>query len=143
MCEKKALSLFGSLIFVGCNLEWWEKFITAWFWFCGLVICSLLVHCNFWIWFVALSLVCAQFVFGICEPLVFLFVFGSLVLYLWSFGFLIRIWFFGFVFVRESYLGVFEIWVCESTSTLILLSQICYNEICSSSPVDVSYCRTT
>ena len=49
----------------------------------------------------------------------------------------IRIWFFGFVFVRESYLGVFEIWVCESTSTLILLSQICYSEICLSSPVDV------
>ena len=48
-----------------------------------------------------------------------------------------------FVFVRESYLGVFEIWVCESTFTLILLSQICYSEICSSSPVDVGYCRTT
>ena len=26
---------------------------------------------------------------------------------------------FGFVFVRESYLGVFEIWVCKRDSTLI------------------------
>ena len=46
----------------------------------------------------ALSLVFAQFVFGICEPLV-----------LW------------FVFVRESYLGVFRIWVCERASTPICI----------------------
>ena len=38
------------------------------------------------------------FVFGICEPLV-----------LW------------FVFVRESYLGVFGIWISESVSTLICI----------------------
>ena len=42
------------------------------------------------------------FIFGICEPLV-------------------RIWFFGFIFVGESYLGVFEIWVCESVSTPICI----------------------
>ena len=33
----------------------------------------------------------------------------------------IRIWFFGFVFVRESYLGVFGIWVYECTSTPICI----------------------
>ena len=33
----------------------------------------------------------------------------------------IRIWFFGFVFVRESYLGVFGIWICESTSIPICI----------------------
>ena len=80
-----------------------------------------------------LDLICGS-LFGLCAIRIW---------YLWTFGFLIRIWFFGFVFVRKSYLGVFEIWVCENTSTLILLSQICYSKICSSSPVDVSYCRTT
>ena len=80
-----------------------------------------------------LDLICGS-LFGLCAIRIW---------YLWTFGSLIHIWFFDFVFVRESYLGVFEIWVCESTFTLILLSQICYSEICSSSPVDVGYCRTT
>ena len=31
----------------------------------------------------------------------------------------VNLWFFGFVFVRESYLDVFRIWVCESASTPI------------------------
>ena len=67
------------------------------------------------------------FVFGICEYLVLWFVFGSLVLYLWERA----IWvYLGFGFVRVS-LHKF------------LLSQICYSEICSLSPVDVGYCRTT
>ena len=33
----------------------------------------------------------------------------------------VNLWFFGFVFVRESYLGVFGIWVCESASTPICI----------------------
>ena len=33
----------------------------------------------------------------------------------------VNLWFFGFVFVRESYLGVFGIWVCESASTSIYI----------------------
>ena len=67
------------------------------------------------------------FIFGICEPLVLWFVFGSLILYLWE-G---VIWvYLGFRFMRVS-LHQF------------VLSQICYSEICSSSPVDVGYCQTT
>ena len=67
------------------------------------------------------------FVFGICEPLVLWFVFGSLVLYLWERA----IWvYLGFGFVRVP-LHQF------------VLFQICYSEICSSSSVDVGYCRTT
>ena len=51
-----------------------------------LVICSLLVHCNFWISFVALSLVCAQLVFGIWYSyLVFM--------NLWFFGSYLVLWF--------------------------------------------------
>ena len=54
----------------------------------------------------SLSLVCVQLVFGIrfaiCEPLVLWFVFG-------------------YVFVRESYLSVFGIWICESVSTQIFI----------------------
>ena len=33
----------------------------------------------------------------------------------------INLWFFDFVFVRESYLAVFRIWVCESPSTPICI----------------------
>ena len=33
----------------------------------------------------------------------------------------VNVWFFGFVFVRESYLGVFEILICESVSTQIFI----------------------
>ena len=69
----------------------------------------------------ALSLVCVQFAFGI-----------------WYLHLeFVNFWFFGFEFVRDSYLSVFRIWDCEDAST-----QICYSEICSSSPVDVGYCRT-
>ena len=53
----------------------------------------------------ALSLVCAQFAFDIWY------------LYL---AFM-NPWFFGFVFVRESYLGVYGIWVCENASTQICI----------------------
>ena len=35
----------------------------------------------------------------------------------------VNLWFFGFVFVRENYLGVFEIMVCESASTPICIIQ--------------------
>ena len=83
--------------------------------------------CNIWIWFVTFSLVCTQFVFSI--RIWNLWIFSSLVLYLWI--------------MRESYLGVFEIWNCKSTSTPICIIQIWYSEICSSSPMDVGYCRTT
>ena len=131
--EKEALSWFGYLIFVGCNLELWERFCY-----------HLVLVLRFGD---LLSLGALQLLHLICDSLWFMrnwyLVFGIRIWYLWTFGSLIRIWFFDFVFVRESYLGVFEIWVCESTSTLILLSQICYSEICLSSPVDVGYCRTT
>ena len=53
----------------------------------------------------ALSLVFAQFVFGIFEPLVLWFVFGSLV----------------YICERESNLGAFGIWVYENASTLICI----------------------
>ena len=56
---------------------------------------SLFGLCTIGIWYLV-------FVFGICKPLV-------------------CIWFFGFVFVREIYLGVFENWVCENASTLICI----------------------
>ena len=58
------------------------------------------------------------FIFGICEPLVLYLCERAIWVYL------------GFGFVRVS-LHQF------------VLSQICYSEICSSSPVDVGYCRIT
>ena len=128
-CEKKRLSFVW--LFDICGLQFGivreDCCCLVWFWFYGLVICSLLVYCNFWIWFVALSLICVQFTFGICEHLVLRFVFGSLVLYLWE----RVIWvYLGFGFVRVP-LHQF------------VLSQICYSEFCSSSLVDVGYCWTT
>ena len=75
------------------------------------------------LWFVRNS----HLVFGICEPLVLWFVFGSLVLYLWERA----IWvYLGFRFVR---LLLHQFVLC----------QICYSKICSSSTVNVSYCWTT
>ena len=41
--------------------------------------------------------------------------------YLWIFGSLVCIWFFSFVFLRESYLSVFGIWVYESASMPICI----------------------
>ena len=94
-CEKKRLSLSLVIWYLWVAIWNCERgFVTAWFWFCSLVICSLLVCCNFWIWFVALSLVCAQLVFGIC------------IWYLWTFSSLFCIWerevfgYLGFGFVR-------------------------------------------
>ena len=87
-CEKKRLSL-GLIIWylwvAICNRE---RFVTTWFWFwfCGLVTCSRLVRCNFWICFVALSLVSAQLVFGIWYSyLVFV--------NLWFLGLYLVLWF--------------------------------------------------
>ena len=77
-----------------------------------------------------LDLICGS-LFDLCAILIW---------YLWP---LVRIWFFGFVFVRESSLGVFRIWVCGVPLHQFVLSQICYGEICSSSPVDVGYCWNT
>ena len=48
--------------------------------------------------------------------------FGLCGIYIWYLVFM-NLWFFGFVFVRESYLGVFGIWVCESASTPICIIQ--------------------
>ena len=59
---------------------------------------SLYGLCAIGIWYLV-------FIFGICEPLV-------------------RIWFFGFIFVGESYLGVFEIWFFKSASTPIYIIPI-------------------
>ena len=80
---------------------------------------SLFGLCAIRIWYLV-------FVFGICEPLVLGFVFGSLVLYLWKRA----IWvYLGFGFLRVP-LHQF------------VLSQICYSEICLLSPVNISYCWT-
>ena len=53
----------------------------------------------------ALFLVCAQFTFGIW----------------YSYLVFVNLWFFGFVFVRDGYLGVFGIWVYENASTEICI----------------------
>ena len=85
----------------------------------ALICGSLFGLCAICIWYLV-------FVFGIYEPLVLGFVFGSLVLYLWKRA----IWvYLGFGFLRVP-LHQF------------VLSQIWYSEICLSSPVDVGYCRT-
>ena len=120
--ENKRLSLGLVLWYLWVAIWNCERgFFAAWFWLCSFVICSLLVCCNFWIWFVALSLVFAQFVFGIrYSYLVFvnLWFFG---LYLWE----RVIWvYLGFGFVRGP-------------QHQFVLSQICYSEICSSLSVDV------
>ena len=94
-------------------------------WWFALSWCIATFGFNLWLflWFVCNS----YLVFGICEPLVLWFVFGSLVLYLWE----RVIWvYLGFEFVRVP---LYQ----------FVLSQICYSEICSSSQVDVDYCWTT
>ena len=78
-----------------------------------------------------LELLCG-FLFGLCairiRYLVFLFgIYEPLVLYLYE----RVIWvYLGFGFVRVP---LYQ----------FVLSRICYSKICSSSPVDVGYCRTT
>ena len=134
MCEKKAFSWFGYLIFMGCNLKLWERFC------CRLVLVLqfgdllslgalqlLDLICGSFFGLCAIGIWHSVFVFGICEPLGLWFIFGSLVLYLWE----RVIWvYLGFGFMRVS-LHQF------------VSSQICHSEICSLSPVNVGYCRTT
>ena len=80
---------------------------------------------SFVVWWFALSWCIATFGFDLWLFLWFVrnwyLTFCIRIWYLWTFGSLIHIWFFGFVFVRESYLGVFGIWVYESISTPICI----------------------
>ena len=127
-CEKKRLSL-GLVIWYLWVAIWncERDFVTTWFWFCGLVICSLLVHCNFWIWFVTL--------FGLCAIGIWYLVFGIRIWYLWTFGSLVL------------YLWERVIWVHLRFGFVrvplhqFVLSQICYSEICLSSLMDIGYCQ--
>ena len=77
------------------------------------------------VWWFALSWCVATFGFALWLSLWFVhsshLIFGIRIWYLWTFGSLVCIWFFSFVFVRESYLGVFGIWICESVSTQIFI----------------------
>ena len=59
-----------------------------------------------------LSLSVLQLLDLICGSL-----FGLCTIGIWySYLVFVNLWFFGFLFVRESYLVVFGIWVCESAS---------------------------
>ena len=64
------------------------------------------------IWWLALSWFVATFGFDLWLSLWFLR--NSYLVFM-------NLRFFGFVFVRENYLGVFRIWVCESASTPIYI----------------------
>ena len=86
-----------------------------------------------------LDLICSS-LFGLCTIGIWYLVF---VFSICAFGSLVRIWFFDFVFVRGSYLGVFVRGFVRVPLHQFVLSQIWYSETCSSSPVDVGYCRTT
>ena len=64
-----------------------------------------------------LSLGALQLLNLICGSL-----FGLCTIGIWySYLVFVDLWFFGFLFVRESYLVVFGIWVCESASTPICI----------------------
>ena len=110
VCVRKRLSL---------HLVIWYLWVVIWNSERGLL--PLGFGSTFWCF--ALSWCVATFGFDLWLFLWFVcnsyLVFGIRIWYLWTFGSLVRIWTFGFVFVRESYLGVFEIWVCESASTPI------------------------
>ena len=63
---------------------------------------------GFAAWWFSLSWCVATFGFDLCAICILYLVF-------------VNLWFFGFVFVRESYLGLFGFRVCESASTLICI----------------------
>ena len=123
--EKEALSWFGYLIFVGCNLELWERFCY-----------HLVLVLRFGD---LLSLGALQLLHLICDSLWFMrnwyLVFGIRIWYLWTFGSLVLylwervIW----VYLRFRFVRV--------PLHQFVLSQICYSEICSSSPMDIGYCQ--
>ena len=77
------------------------------------------------VWWLALAWCVATFGFALWLSLWFVvnwyLAFGIHIWFLWTFGSWVCIWFFGFVFVRESYLSVFGIWDCESTSIPICI----------------------
>ena len=83
VCEKKVLSSFGiwSLWSAIWNSERGLLPLGFGSMVCWFALSWCITTFEFALW---LSLVCMQFVFGICEPLVPWFVFGSLVLYLWE-----------------------------------------------------------
>ena len=82
VCVRKRLSLCLVIWYLWVAIWNSERglllfgFVVCWF---ALSWCIATFEFALW-----LSLVCMQFVFGICEPLVPWFVFGSLVLYLWE-----------------------------------------------------------
>ena len=112
VCVRKRLSL--------CLVTWY-LWVAIWNSERGL----LLFGFGSTVWWFAISWCIATFGFTLWLSLWFVcnsyLVFGIRIWYLWTFGSLVCIWLFGFVFVRESYLGVFEIRVCESASTPICI----------------------
>ena len=108
-CEKKRLSLVWFFDICGLQFEMVREVCCdlVWFWFYNLMICALLSFGMLQL----LDLICDS-LFDLCVICFW---------YLWSFRSLVCIWFFGFVFVRDGYLDVFEIWVYESSFTLICI----------------------